>query len=416
MARWLLAVNAIFIMLAAGCNATAARRSSVIDTAVEGVSLTVPIPDVSTALPLIPLITYHGGKILRAPELVTVTFESDSSRDFLEQFGDTITSTGWWDVVSEGYCDVSGNCIGHGGGGGHVHASNPPAATYDDTAGTAPSSLKEYIDDNIQSGLFPAPNGSTLYLLYFPNETTITLDGLSSCAQFGGYHNSMTTTPKGASAPVTFSFVVIPRCEDGQNVLTLSASHEIIEAATDPFFDGAQKSYSGWGSTGDAWDYFTGGEVADRCVLFNDAGLPIDTSQEGEFLVQRSFSNTSARAHHDPCVPAASFVETPYFNVAPQTSDVLTLEVGETVKIPMTAFSDGSVPPFTLSVEEMPIDGTNALDLSLNTTSAENGQVVYLSVTLKVSVSQNVAPFKVTSKLGNQAHFWPFLVREASAS
>jgi hypothetical protein len=215
-----------------------------LDASVPPPPVVVPDPSYPTPHAPIPLLRYHQGQILDAPRLVTVTYDGDPFRDFLEGFGDTITTTPWWDAVSAGYCDFRGACVGHGTSGGHVHLAALPPPHFDDAPGTQTSSLKQYIDANIQSGLFPPPDTSTIYLLYFLDGTSVSLDGKESCTGFGAYHNGMTTTPPGSSSPVTFAFAVVPRCMDGQNVVTLSASHELIEAASDPVYDTVLQSYA----------------------------------------------------------------------------------------------------------------------------------------------------------------------------
>lgn len=77
----------------------------------------------------IPPVDFNGGRIMTSPKIVTVTFDGDGMRDRLEAFGDVMTTTPWWDAVTEGYCNKGGTpCIGHGVAVGHVHLSTPPDA------------------------------------------------------------------------------------------------------------------------------------------------------------------------------------------------------------------------------------------------------------------------------------------------
>jgi hypothetical protein len=360
----------------------------------------------------LPPVTYNGGNILDVPKIVTVTFDGDDLRSTAEAFDDVITTTAWWDAVSPEYCDSRGKCIGHGSSGGHVHVSTPPEAGYDDTAGNGTSSLKTYIDSQIQSGLFPAPDENTIYVIYFPSTTTITLDGAKSCEVFGGYHNAMTTMPPEAGGPVQFAYAIIPRCTVSQDDLTVSASHEIIEAATDPFITPTADGYYAYGSDTSAWDFAGGGgEVGDRC--FDVTGMSDDTYMESGFLVQRTWSNAAAKASHDPCVPAPSPKTTPYFNVAPKGSDMLTMAVGDTKVIELTAFSDGPTGTFAIDTMELSefFGVPNVLGLSLDETGVQNGQKAHLTVELQGTPSLGYATFLVTSRSGVQQHAWSFLVQ-----
>ena len=111
--------------------------------------------------------------------------------------------------------------------------------------------------------------GNTLYVIYLPRGTTIDNFGINqSCDSFGAYHFMGTTlggtilTPFGAQV----AFAVIPiDCADGSaDKLSTFASHEIIEAATDP------NVVMGWidNSKFDLTNLtplFTEGEAADIC-------------------------------------------------------------------------------------------------------------------------------------------------------
>ncbi len=360
----------------------------------------------------LPPVTYNGGRLLLNPKVVTVTFDGDAQRTLVEDFGDKITATAWWDAVSSEYCDASGKCIGHGTGGVYAHIATAPASNYTDSSQGGATSLQTYIDARIQDGTIPPPGVDTLYMIYMPSSTTISLDGSQSCKAFGAYHNAMSSTPPGGAAPVQFAYAIMPRCSNSKGELTFSASHEIIEAATDPYLAPNASSYDGFGSDSDAWDLVGGGgEVGDRCVDFT--GMGQDSYQESGFLVQRSWSNAAAKASHDPCVPAPSPAQQPYFNLAPSVSDMLVMKVGQTKTLELTAFSDGPTPPFSIDVTEVSqfFGGSNVLDLSLDQISLQNGQKTTLTITLTSDPGQGgLAAFQVTSTLAQTAHTWSFIV------
>ena len=359
----------------------------------------------------IPPVTYNGGNILDTPKIVTVTFDGDALRDVVEAFDDVITTTPWWTAVASEYCDTRPLCIGQGTSGGHVHVTASPATNYDDTSQNTSSGLKIYIDQQIQSGLFPAPDAETLYVLYFPETTKISLDGSASCDTFGGYHNAMQSTPPGMTAPVTFAYAVLPRCSGSKSDLTFAASHEVVESATDPFISPDGQSYYAFGSTSDAWDIVGGGEVGDRCVDYSGQGQ--DSYQESGYTVQRTWSNKAAAASHDPCVPAPAVTDQPYFNMAPGGGDILTMTVGQTVTAELTAFSDGPLDPFTVEASETSefLGLSDVLVLTLDQTTMQNGQVAHLTVNLQSPPTQGTATFVVTSTSGNISHDWSFIVQ-----
>src|SRR5262249_25093756 len=141
--------------------------------------------------------------------------------------------------------------------------------------------------------------------------TDLTLGGvLHSCSDFDGFHESVVVS----GVSVAYSVVLVCSTTSATpDEATLTFSHELIEAATDPF---------GTGYYVDSADYgvipFDGaGEVGDLC------GAAATTPPEVGYYVQRSWSNAAARASHSPCVPAAT--ET-YFNTATVVADPVSFE------------------------------------------------------------------------------------------
>jgi hypothetical protein len=368
----------------------------------------------SQAAPIepIPEVTYNGGNVLDAVQIVTVTFDGDAQRTTLENFGSTITTTPWWDAVTNGYCDARGKCIGHGSSIGNVHLPSTAAgASYDDTSQSATSGLKTFIDGYITNKTLPAPTANTLYMIYFPSTTTVTLDGAQSCMQFGGYHNAATASSNG----VTYAYAIMPRCSSDIGELTLSASHELIEAATDPFISSNPSNpYSGYGSMSSAWDVLAGGEVGDRC--FNMLADPQESEYtESGFTVQRSFSNVAAKGSHDPCVPAPSPTTQPYFNIAPRGGDVINLAVGAKTTIEVDAFSDAPMGMIQFGVQEVTQytmgGGSNVLALSADQSELAIGGKANVTITLNSSPQSGFATFVLVGQSGQTMHYWPIVVQ-----
>jgi hypothetical protein len=341
------------------------------------------------AAPVVPKLPYWGGGILQNMQLVTITFTGDPLRSVAEQFDDTITSTAWWDTVTAGYCDTKGNCIGHGSGAGHVHLSPTNLAnSYVDDGTTNTGTLGGFLATNITNGKLPPPSTSLVYVLFFPQTTSVTsvVGGGTSCNDFGGYHASLTITPPGATSPLSFPYVIIPRCQTDQDSLTYVVSHELIETATDPF---SASTGAGFGSMSDAWDLNAGGEVGDRCSLRYDAsGKPqmIDSIQEGSYAVTRSWNNASALAGHDPCVPAPAPTDAPYVNVFASVPDRIGMAVGGTTTLALTARSDALLSqPFHVSVNELTgaMGAHNVLGLALDHNTVQNGDTLEVTVNLQ---------------------------------
>jgi hypothetical protein len=109
----------------------------------------------------------------------------------------------------------------------------------------------------IKNGVLPPNDLGTLYMIYFPSDVTISLDGLVSCQDFGAYHFAKNDTKMSQN---NIFYSVEPECGSGFSFLTFAASHEFTEASTD--------NIPTPGSVPDfpqAWNDANGFEDADKC-------------------------------------------------------------------------------------------------------------------------------------------------------
>src|SRR5262249_35511304 len=102
------------------------------------------------------------------------------------------------------------------------------------------------------------------------------------------------------------------------HTVTLIASHELIEASTDPFPD-SNTGYVGLDSDHLAFDIFLQfqDETGDACEFFKSSDYVGGSSFP--FGIQRTWSNKAAKAGHNPCVPRTTL---PYFNVTTFNSEM----------------------------------------------------------------------------------------------
>jgi hypothetical protein len=388
-----------------------------------------------------PQIPYQGGGLILAPQLVTVTFPGDPLAEDLVAFGQSIEQSSWWTTVVANDCESTGkNCITSGAASMSVAYPDPPASSYTDSANGGPSTLQTWLTNAIQSGTLPAPSAgpsstkppisNTLYLLYFPASTEIVLDGSGGCDNAEGYHNAMMYEGQ------QIAYSVISECPGaGMGVppittlqgTTITASHEIIESATDP--SNIQFAYyldlndpSTWG-----WNDIEGGEVADMCV--DVFGFDQDEWPEGDFTVQRIWSNSQAAKGIDPCAPITTkFV---YFNATPQKS-VFVMDVGATITLEIDAFSVAPRDNWTLTLQDWSdyptnpyltftiVGGTQDKNLG-DIISVNNGSKVEVKMTLTQDPGDNpngeadgaVVSF-VGEMTGAPANYFPFVVLSPS--
>ena len=292
------------------------------------------------------------------------------------------------------------------------------------------TALQTWLLNAISTNLLPAPNGSNIYMLNYPTTTTVTANG-NQCTDFDGYHEDLQTADG-----TVFAYGVVPRCTDPGStpLVTFSStvSHEMIEAATDPYPD----YNAGWSQADNAHLFFDeandGSEVADMCE--NDpeayavfAGFP--------FTVQRIWSNAQALAGHDPCVP--ELPNTVFFNSVPElpntglfdyygsTLDVASVHipVGGTATVYLDLYSDGVTPDWDVFVQDLnEFDGgdpsANLLTITMpGATSGNNGSRIPVTITVKTAGNPmtngqvaNTEIFGIISSQGTSdtspAHYW----------
>jgi MYXO-CTERM domain-containing protein len=91
----------------------------------------------------------------------------------------------------------------------------------------------------IAAGHLPAPTydaqgyPNTLYVAFFPQNYNISLTGLQSCQDFGGYHNSIAYTAPTSCKGQYLPYAVIVDCGEEGDQLADIVSHELAEAVTD---------------------------------------------------------------------------------------------------------------------------------------------------------------------------------------
>ena len=371
-----------------------------------------------------PVVSYSGAPLIDQPKVISISFKGDNLAPQLDQFGDALTGTAYWNTVRAGFSGAGGTCIGDGPPGTSIVLPTAAAASYTDSSmpGGA-SSLKTWLTGLITAKTVPAPDDNTIYAIYFPTATTVTLDGSASCQAFDGYHDGMLM---GTQQVV---YAVINECtQQGITTLqntTITTSHEVIEAAT----DGIQTQTTGgyYLDFNDenvlGWNDIQGGEVGDLCV--DPFGLALDETTENGFTAQRIWSVPQAAAGKNPCVPVPAGEV--YFNAWPSAT-VLVMDVGQSQTITINALSDAAMPAWTVLAQDWTDPNTTYLTFSIvggqtddagtAQLSMASGATAQLTVTLiadpgnsangeadGVLVSANNAdPNKVTA-----AHFWPFI-------
>jgi hypothetical protein len=421
-----------------GTTSTGTTSSSTTTTGAGGAVTTV---DAGALKFPFPLVSWGGAPLITAADVVTVTFEGDTLATQLAPFGAGLTSSAYWNAITPGYCSTGTTCIGDGAMGSAVALTMQAGASYTDSALGGASTIQTLLQGLITAEQVPAPTANTIYALYFPSTTSITLDGSPSCGNggFDAYHNSM---QMGSQQVI---YAIIPECAAPQMTptidllqnTTISASHEVIEAASDGYETNTTYGYYLDGDDPNTWGWndIQGGEIADLCV--DPFLLGLDETTDGTYTVQRIWSITEAAAGKNPCVPVPTGEV--YFNTYPSATVIVT-DVGTSKTIDITALADSSsMGEWTVLAQDWTIPNDPNMTAPFVTFSIEggtttsngpqiqmkSGDTVKLTVTLAVDPGANQqqttgaaygeADAVLVSANGTQqtttaAHFWPFIV------
>jgi hypothetical protein len=351
--------------------------------------------------PAPPQVLSLGGKVLSAPKVVAITYEIDPHAAEIDKFMDEMGKTSFWSQTTAEYG------VGPLAVSPPVHLTTPAPKSLSDAA------LVQLLQKNLggASPAWGAPDKETIYVYFAPAGSDVTASG-NCCNEYDGYHDEAKISGVSVSYAVVCSCPGEPGLTDIQQI-TIAASHEMVEAATDPYVQSA----TAFGQTDDphaVWTVVSGGEVADMCEYNNDANI---VPEGGTYTVQRSWSNAAAKAGKNPCVPVAPtgpyFNSTPLFQgdvtfdyYGPWTTKGLKIGAGQTGTVPLALFSESDTGgPWDLSVYDMgDITGAKpTLSFSLDKASGSNGDTVHLSIKV-LSADPQGHPFIVYSERNGQSN------------
>jgi len=224
----------------------------------------------AAAPPVAPRLTYRGGPLLTAVEVFAVFWGSAWQQQpqaglvsRLNQFFDSVLTSPLIDQLSE--YNVPGHSIQHGRRTATVTVTSPALRRH-----ATDNTIRHMLQQEILSNpAFPKPSPDTLYFVYLPPGVSLTSQGGKSCMTFCGYHDAI-------NGQVFYAAMPYPGCSGclgglpDFDALTLTSSHELCEAITDPV-------------PGMGWYDDHNGEVGDICAW--------KTKQVGGFTVQLEWSN-----------------------------------------------------------------------------------------------------------------------------
>jgi hypothetical protein len=222
-------------------------------------------------------LTYHGGKVLGAAEVIPVYWgafwgggDGASLATQLDAFFDFILTSSFMDLLAE--YSTPTTAIGRGSRRTSVTVSSSEPGDPTPTGRTvSDDQVRAALQRWIADGTLPAATANTLYFVYLPPDVVSTMGASASCSDYCGYHNHVSGTVFYAVEP----YITCSGCTFGTilDSLTKVSSHELAEAVTDPALDS-------W------FDSTSGDEIGDICNT--------STTHLGGYLVQNQWSNSQA--------------------------------------------------------------------------------------------------------------------------
>ena len=361
-----------------------------------------------------PTLRNLGGSVVANPTLVTVTWSTDTNAATFEAMSDHLGASSYWAALNSEYgVGPTTSVIAD-----HVSITTAPPSTASDT------DLKTFITTNAGSGSsgWPAPTASTLYLVYTAPSTAITFSGQNACNLYGGYHDQATANG------ITFPFVVVFGCSNTTaSAATTTASSLLDSAATDPL-PMSSPAYAAFDNDHLSWAVLTffADETGLACQGFQSS-FYTETETNFMFGVQRGWSNASAHAGHNPCVPVPA---SPYFNVTPfpAEQDMISTTilgqatptrgykgvVGQKRAFSVGFYSDQGTAPIRLSARaptNLPNGGANGTAMiDIDKTMGSNGEKALVTVTPTTFNQQGIILVVFTTTLGADSSFMPILI------
>ncbi len=350
--------------------------------------------------------------------MFTVTFDGYDVQSEIDAWANWAVTSTWLTQVGADYGITAGTNTS-------IHLNEVAGAVVLDSTLMGPDPFQQWMEAHFNSGLFPRPTAQSLYMVYFPGATRIEATGEgASCDGFGAYHSSYYSQALGG---ILVAYAVIPECDTASapTSVELAASHELIEAATDPF---VQSGATAWEMPGNvssfAADLWSAGEVGDLCVPEIPEAW---TDPSGRFSAQRIWSNTAAAGPGSPCIPAPAGEAFASATALPIDGGMIAvslvggfpaqryaLPAGATVSLVLQPWATTSDPSWTLNLVQGKAYPTTdnaviatapavvALAVTPSSLTVTNGVPATVSVTMPVDVaSQTVVYLDLVPEFGS---------------
>jgi hypothetical protein len=360
-----------------------------------------------------PKVLSRGGPTIAKPKVVPIVFSSDPMAADITAFTKKMAGSAYWNGTATEY------------GVGAITAGETIVLSEAPPTNIKSGEIEQWLIGKL-TGVDPAfgtPDQSTLYAIFYPSGTVITFEEAEesygqSCEGYGGYHYEVD------AGGTKVGFSVVPRCGDLAE-LTVAASHEYFEWATDPL-PLSTPAYNRLDDEHWAWQAVMIGELSDLCTFLDRDYI---TPTEVGNVVQRHWSNKLSQAGGFPCAPKKTV---PYWQAIPDTPDeaivpdygggfnktihtkAIRVKPGGSRTVDVMMYSDEaagvSVPLRVMSFNEFyGRPSESGYSFKLSSTRAKTGSTLQLTVDAPSELAYDVlVTMAYTSE--TSVHFWPVLV------
>jgi hypothetical protein len=350
-----------------------------------------------------------GGPVLAQPRTQPIFFTGDATMQAqIEAFDVLLTDSEYWQQTTKEY------------GVGTI--TELPTIVVADAPPTSTAALEAMLADKLDGthtaeGWPAAVDEQTIYSVFLPAGVVVHDPDGDSCASYGAFHDEAM-----GKLGESIVFALMPRCNYGGPLiddLTASYSHELIEAATDPFVE-TDVAYGDSDPDNYVMAFSPGAEVGDYCEDVNTAYVRLF----GGFEVQRTWSNAASLAGKDPCVPStgAYVAAVPMFTGQLKMDDYyggtvmtrgVSIPVHTSSEVDLQLISDRPTDDFTVEVADAATfgGGSPELTFALDKDTGKNGDILKLTVTRSRNGQLPGSEILVQTKLGNDvvSQWWGYV-------
>ena len=360
-------------------DAGTAQDSSVPPAPPDAGSAFVPAPH-----PAFPLLVTSGGAVLTSPQVQPVFFSNYDITAKMTQLVEGLPTA----TLANGDSYWSGSVSEYGVGPLTVL----PAITVAQAAPTTDTDPVAFIQGQLGTAAFKSVTPSTIIAVFYPSTTPLGGSCAATTPGYGGYHDAFANGANQQPYAVMAECATFGPITNAVDMVSVAASHEIIEAATDPY-PSSTPAYVGLdlSPAGFSMGIFLQGnaENGDMCAI--NAGFGRGPAAF-PFLMQRGWSNKAAKAGNlDPCSPDVRPSQ-PFVGAYPVMPDTVTvpsqgsgqgviIPVGQSKTVEVDLFTFEPTPDFNVLARQASSVIPPTLTFSWDKTSGKNGDKLHLTIT-----------------------------------